>query len=73
RALMKRKVDKTLQLSAPPAKRPRHGRTCRKCAINACPGKGNVNYCVNSCRDCGKPGKDKSCIGRNMKFPTLTC
>ncbi|KAJ7193618.1 hypothetical protein GGX14DRAFT_378783, partial [Mycena pura] len=55
------------------AKRERQSRTCRKCAIDECPGKGKVDYCVNKCRDCGKAGQDKSCIGRNPKFKTKKC
>ncbi|KAJ7462852.1 hypothetical protein FB451DRAFT_1043554, partial [Mycena latifolia] len=71
--LAKRKVTEVLEKSRPAAKKPRHTRTCRKCAIESCPGKGKVDYCVNTCRDCGKGGKDKSCIGRNPKFPDKSC
>ncbi|KAJ7673644.1 hypothetical protein DFH06DRAFT_1123328 [Mycena polygramma] len=71
--LAKRKVSDNLQQSAPAPKKPRKARTCRKCAIESCPGKATSNYCRNKCRDCGKDGKDQSCLGRNPKFPTKTC
>ncbi|KAJ6612877.1 hypothetical protein B0H10DRAFT_2050822, partial [Mycena sp. CBHHK59/15] len=61
--LAKRKVGTDLQQSEPPPKKQRKGRTCRKCAIDSCPGKGKVDYCVN----------DKSCVGRNAQYPTKTC
>ncbi|KAK7040553.1 hypothetical protein R3P38DRAFT_2768955 [Favolaschia claudopus] len=53
--LAKRKVDETLQQSAPPPKRLRQSRTCRKCAVEDCPGRKQVEYCVNRCRDCDDP------------------
>lgn len=49
--------------------KPRHGRTCRKCAIPLCPGRKNVKSCTNHCQDCGKV----ECQGRNPKRPTRTC
>ncbi|KAK7017165.1 hypothetical protein R3P38DRAFT_2784848 [Favolaschia claudopus] len=45
-------------------------RTCRKCAIQYCNGSRNVDLCQNKCRDCGKSGSDKSCVGRNPKYPS---
>ncbi|KAJ7431318.1 hypothetical protein B0H11DRAFT_2131492 [Mycena galericulata] len=71
--LAKRKVGNGLQQSEPPPKKPRKGRTCRKCTIESCPGKATWKYCCNKCQDCGKEGQDKSCLGRNPKFPTKTC
>jgi hypothetical protein len=71
--LAKRKVGEDMQQSEPPPKKPRKGRTCRKCALDSCPGKAKVDYCCNTCKDCGKQGQDKSCRGRNPKFPTKTC
>ncbi|KAJ6570374.1 hypothetical protein B0H10DRAFT_1840261, partial [Mycena sp. CBHHK59/15] len=71
--LAKRKVGDDLQQSEPPPKKPRKGRTCRKCGIESCPRKATWKYCCNKCQDCGKDGQDKSCLGRNPKFPTKTC
>lgn len=71
--LAKRQVEGDLQQSQPPAKKPRQERTCRKCANDDCPGKGKVKFCVNPCRDCGKEGKDLTCIGRNPKFKNVKC
>ncbi|KAJ7868118.1 hypothetical protein B0H13DRAFT_2558970 [Mycena leptocephala] len=62
-----------MQQSEPLLKKPRKDRTCRKCALDSCPGKAKVDYCCNTCKDCGKQGQDKSCRGRNPKFPTKTC
>jgi hypothetical protein len=71
--LVKRKVGEDIQQSELPLKKPHKGRTCRKCALDLCPGKAKVDYCCNTCKDCGKQGQDKSCCGRNPKFPTKTC
>ncbi|KAJ6779221.1 hypothetical protein DFH09DRAFT_1091851 [Mycena vulgaris] len=67
--LSRRRVDEAIAVSQPAAKRPRHGRTCRKCYVETCMGKGKVEYCRNKCRDCGK----FECKGRNPKFPTKKC
>ncbi|KAJ7223232.1 hypothetical protein GGX14DRAFT_352286, partial [Mycena pura] len=71
--LAKRKVSDDLQQSAPPPKKPRKARTCRKCGVETCPGRATSRYCCNKCQDCGKEGQDLSCVGRNPKFLTKTC
>ncbi|KAF5374661.1 hypothetical protein D9615_009012 [Tricholomella constricta] len=51
-----------------PAKK-RKGRTCRKCGVDACPGKKSVDLCRTPCRDCSK----QICRGRNPNRPTRPC
>ncbi|KAJ6552381.1 hypothetical protein B0H10DRAFT_1824353 [Mycena sp. CBHHK59/15] len=71
--LSKRRVEAAALESEPPQKKARQERTCRKCAVQDCPGKGNVKWCRNPCRDCGKAGPDKTCSGRNSKKPNYSC
>ncbi|KAK6996160.1 hypothetical protein R3P38DRAFT_2414881, partial [Favolaschia claudopus] len=71
--LSARRVESSLELAKPPPKNKRQQRTCRKCYLSSCNGKGNVKYCVNKCRDCGKAGRDFTCKGRNPKFPKIPC
>ncbi|KAJ7488604.1 hypothetical protein B0H11DRAFT_2230137 [Mycena galericulata] len=67
--LAKRRVDDSMAHSEPAPKKPRHGRTCRKCYKESCPGKKSVKSCRNKCRDCDRV----DCKGRNPKFPTKSC
>ncbi|KAJ6560524.1 hypothetical protein DFH09DRAFT_1083397 [Mycena vulgaris] len=71
--LSKRRVEVGVHESEPPAMKQRRERTCRKCAVPECPGRGNVKSCRNRCRDCGKAGQDFSCKGRDSKKPNITC
>lgn len=75
RQLAKQRVEEAAEESQPPAKRARQARTCCKCGLSDCPGKGGAGFksCRNYCRDCGKPGSDFSCTGRNTKKPNYTC
>ena len=71
--LMKRRVEAAAHESEPPAKKARRERTCCKCGVKDCPGKGSVKSCRYPCRDCGKAGQDVTCKGRNSKKPNYTC
>lgn len=69
--LMLKRVAQNLPQNPREEKRAR--RTCRKCAIPYCKGSRGFDFCENKCRDCGKSGRDLSCIGRNPKFPNVIC
>ncbi|KAJ7170171.1 hypothetical protein C8R46DRAFT_1266577 [Mycena filopes] len=71
--LSKRRVEEAAHESEPAPKRARRERTCRKCAVPDCPGKGSVKSCRNPCQDCGKAGQDQSCKGRDSKKLNYTC
>lgn len=51
--------------SAPPTKKARQARTCCKCGLETCQGRGGrgVIACTNKCRDC----QQVQCRGRNTK------
>ncbi|KAF8056942.1 hypothetical protein FPV67DRAFT_1637573 [Lyophyllum atratum] len=66
-ALARKRAADTLV--GPPEKRPRKPRTCRKCAVEKCPGRRNINLCKSQCRDCG----NVACRGRNSKDPNKPC
>ena len=63
------KVVAAKSLYNPAAKVARKSRTCRKCAMESCPGKKEVKYCSNPCQDCGLV----NCKGRNPKRPSKSC
>ncbi|KAJ7242858.1 hypothetical protein B0H12DRAFT_1236604 [Mycena haematopus] len=69
--LSKKRVAQNLPQNPHEKKRAR--RTCRKCGIPYCNGSRGVDFCTNRCRDCGKAGSDKSCVGRNPKYPNIIC
>lgn len=77
--LAKRKVSQVVldtEASRQP-KKPRQTRTCRKCGraspkvagVAGCRGAKEVQYCTNTCRDCGQ----SACRGRNPKKPDVVC
>ncbi|CAK5284800.1 unnamed protein product [Mycena citricolor] len=71
RGVAKRRVEDALSEREPPVKKARRGRTCCKCGISECPGKGSrgVKSCRNKCRDCG----NVECAGRDTQSRAKTC